>query len=134
MKHLLNNLSNEEKNRIREQYEGGMSVDNSRFKKLMESKLGNVKPLIMEQESGMVINLPKDIKMSSLDTGGIYEKDDVSLTLYDGDEPNRGSVIFKFDLDDIPEIKDITNTIKNPYGEYKKTWERISDTQVKVHS
>jgi hypothetical protein len=41
MKHLLNNLSNEEKNRIREQYEGGMSVDNSRFKKLMESKLGN---------------------------------------------------------------------------------------------
>lgn len=51
MKHLLNNLSNEEKNRIREQYEGGMSVDNSRFKKLMESKLGNVKPLIMEQTS-----------------------------------------------------------------------------------
>ena len=51
MKHLLNNLSNEEKNRIREQYEGGMSVDNSRFKKLMESKLGNVKPLITEEEN-----------------------------------------------------------------------------------
>ena len=56
MKHLLNNLSNEEKNRIREQYEGGMSVDNSRFKKLMESKLGNVKPLIMEQENKITGN------------------------------------------------------------------------------
>lgn len=55
MKHLLNNLSNEEKNRIREQYEGGLSVYNSRFKQLMESKLGNVKPLIMEQETGDTI-------------------------------------------------------------------------------
>jgi hypothetical protein len=54
MKHLLNDLSNEEKNRIREQYEGGMSVDNSRFKKLMESKLGNVKPLISEDLSSLM--------------------------------------------------------------------------------
>ena len=34
MKHLLNNLSNEEKNRIREQHEGGIKIDNSKFKKL----------------------------------------------------------------------------------------------------
>jgi len=54
MKHLLNDLSNEEKNRIREQYEGGMSVDNSRFKKLMESKLGDVKPLISEDLSSLM--------------------------------------------------------------------------------
>ena len=27
MKHLLNDLSSEEKNRIREQYEGGMKID-----------------------------------------------------------------------------------------------------------
>jgi hypothetical protein len=49
MKHLLNDLSNEEKNRIREQYEGGMTIDPTRFKNLMESKLGNVKPLTNEQ-------------------------------------------------------------------------------------
>ncbi len=48
MKHLLNDLSNEEKNRIREQYEGGMTVDPSRFRNLMESKLGDIKPLIKE--------------------------------------------------------------------------------------
>ena len=49
MKHLLNNLSSEEKNSIREQYEGGMSVDTSKFRSLLESKLGDVKPLISEQ-------------------------------------------------------------------------------------
>ena len=51
MKHLLNNLSSEEKNRIREQYEGGMSIDTSKFKKLLETKLGDSKPLINEQET-----------------------------------------------------------------------------------
>jgi hypothetical protein len=49
MKHLLNNLSEEEKNSIREQHEGGMKVNTDRFKKLMESKSGNVKPLINEE-------------------------------------------------------------------------------------
>jgi hypothetical protein len=49
MKHLLNDLSSDEKNRIREQHEGGMSVDNSKFKKLLESKLGDVKLLVTEE-------------------------------------------------------------------------------------
>lgn len=48
MKHLLNDLSSEEKNRIREQYEGGMSVDSSKFKKLVETKLGDTQPLVNE--------------------------------------------------------------------------------------
>lgn len=51
MKHLLNNLSEEEKNRIREQHEGGMKVNTERFKSLLESKSGNVKPLLNEQTS-----------------------------------------------------------------------------------
>jgi hypothetical protein len=52
MKHLLNNLSEEEKNSIREQHEGGMTIDTSRFKSLLENKLGNAKPLISEEETG----------------------------------------------------------------------------------
>ena len=48
MKHLLNNLSEEEKNSIREQHEGGMKINTDRFKALMESELGNVKPLVNE--------------------------------------------------------------------------------------
>ena len=50
MKHLLNNLSEEEKNSIREQHTGGMQVNNGRFNSLLENKLGNSKPLVSEQE------------------------------------------------------------------------------------
>ena len=49
MKHLLNGMPEWEKNSIREQSEGGMSIDTSKFRKLIESKLGNVKPLITEE-------------------------------------------------------------------------------------
>jgi len=49
MKHLLNNLSEEEKNSIRGQHTGGMQVNNSRFNTLLENKLGNSKPLVNEQ-------------------------------------------------------------------------------------
>lgn len=51
MKHLLNNLTEEEKNSIREQHTGVIEVNTSKFKTLMESSLGNVKPLLNEQET-----------------------------------------------------------------------------------
>jgi hypothetical protein len=50
MKHILNNLSEEEKNAIREQHTGGMTVMTEKFSKLVESKLGDSKPLVNEQE------------------------------------------------------------------------------------
>lgn len=49
MKHILNNLSDEEKNSIREQHMGGMKVVTENFSKLINSKLGDVKPLVSEQ-------------------------------------------------------------------------------------
>ena len=49
MKHILNNLSNEEKNSILEQHTGGMKVMNEKFSKLLNSKLGDAKPLVSEQ-------------------------------------------------------------------------------------
>ena len=48
MKHLLNNISEEEKNRIREQHEGGMNLAIDNFKKLVETKSGDAKPFIKE--------------------------------------------------------------------------------------
>ena len=48
MKHLLNNLSEEEKNAIREQHTGGMKVVTENFKKLINAKSGDVKPLVNE--------------------------------------------------------------------------------------
>ena len=48
MKHLFNNISEEEKNRIREQHTGGMKIAIDNFKKLVETKLGDAKPFINE--------------------------------------------------------------------------------------
>jgi hypothetical protein len=47
MKHLLNNLSEEEKNSILEQHqEGGKKIVIENFNKLVNTKSGDVKPLI----------------------------------------------------------------------------------------
>jgi hypothetical protein len=56
MKHILNNLSNEEKNSIREQHTGGMRVVTENFHKLLGSKLGDVKPLVSEQSTNVANN------------------------------------------------------------------------------
>ena len=52
MKHILNNLSADEKNSILEQHTGGMKVITENFSKLLNSKLGDSKPLVKEQEEG----------------------------------------------------------------------------------
>lgn len=50
MKHLLNNISEEEKNRIREQHEGGINLSIDNFKTLVETKLGDAKPYLNESK------------------------------------------------------------------------------------
>jgi hypothetical protein len=45
MKHILNDLTEQEKNAIREQHAGGMKVMTENFSKLLNSKLGDVKPV-----------------------------------------------------------------------------------------
>lgn len=52
MKHILNNISQEEKQKILEQHSGGRFINTSSFKRLLESKLGNAKPLVMEEAIG----------------------------------------------------------------------------------
>ena len=50
MKHLLNNLTEKEKNDIREQYTGTIKVSVDKFKTLLGSKLGDVKPLLVKEQ------------------------------------------------------------------------------------
>jgi hypothetical protein len=59
MKHILNNLSEQEKNAIREQHTGGMKVMTENFSKLTKSKLGDSKPLVTEQSEMEVMDEPK---------------------------------------------------------------------------
>jgi hypothetical protein len=53
MKHLLNNLTEVEKNAIREQHTGGMRLSNEKFSKLINSRLGDVRTLVKEEDEGM---------------------------------------------------------------------------------
>ena len=52
MKHLLNDLSDEEKNGIREQHSGGKKIVIENFNKLINTKLGDAKPYLNEEEMG----------------------------------------------------------------------------------
>jgi len=49
MKHILNNLTDKEKQAILEQHKGGMKVMNENFSKLIKATLGDAKPLVSEQ-------------------------------------------------------------------------------------
>ena len=63
MKHILNNLSEQEKNSIREQHTGGMKVMTEGFSKLINSKLGDVKPIvnrIVKEQFDGEIESPQD--------------------------------------------------------------------------
>jgi len=48
MKHLLNNISQEEKNSILEQHQGGMKVITENFQKMVNKKLGDVPTFLNE--------------------------------------------------------------------------------------
>ena len=49
MKHILNNLTDKEKQAILEQHKGGMKVMTESFSKLIKATLGDAKPLVIEQ-------------------------------------------------------------------------------------
>jgi hypothetical protein len=63
MKHILNNISEEEKNAIREQHTGGMKVITENFSKLTNSKLGDSKPLVSEQAAALAYVKPPYCKV-----------------------------------------------------------------------
>jgi hypothetical protein len=75
MKHILNNLSEEEKNAIREQHAGGMKVMTENFNKLINSKLGDSKPLVNEQATenhSIFASLKKRFPNFEMDTKGQF--------------------------------------------------------------
>ena len=68
MKHILNNMSEEEKNAIREQHTGGMKVMTENFSKLINSKLGDSKPLLEEEDMEMSVKNTFSFEGKSMET------------------------------------------------------------------
>ena len=56
MKHILNDLTEIEKNSIREQHTGGIKVTTDNFSKLINSKSGEVKTIVNEQLASNTIS------------------------------------------------------------------------------
>ena len=82
MKHLLNNLSEEEKNRIREQHTGGMKIAIDNFKKLVETKLGDAKPFINEANMETCEQCGNELTEGGecMECGSMYEEEMMEQT------------------------------------------------------
>lgn len=99
MKHLLNNLSETEKNAIREQHTGRMKVVTENFTKLLNSKLGDAKPIVEsdseleEQLGGGRTNMQKDKLLTDL-VGKTVQLGQ-NLFKLGSDEINTGSEEFR---------------------------------------
>jgi hypothetical protein len=73
MKHLLNNISKEEKENILKQHSGGMKVMTENFRRLMGAKHGNVKPLVEQGNTQLSLSqgLKSTINGASKDLNGV---------------------------------------------------------------
>lgn len=85
MKHILNNLTEEEKNSIREQHTDTLKVMTENFSKLVESKLGDVRPILNEQSLVRVNDLQKIVSDINYNLSGDVKRghlEDLSNIFY----------------------------------------------------
>jgi hypothetical protein len=92
MKHILNNLTEEEKNSIREQHTGGMKVMTENFNKLTNSKLGDLKPLTEQTEPTQLQQNVDLKKITSILTSLGFKNAPSSGYKFRMDKPNDGPV------------------------------------------
>ena len=104
MKHLLNNLSEQEKSSILSQYKGEIEIATKNFKNLLEHKSGSVKPLISEQDNTEVIKQKLNEFIGELKKIPYYQKDGTfgfssdGKSVYIDSEPQRKLVKFNYVL------------------------------------
>jgi outer membrane protein OmpA-like peptidoglycan-associated protein len=102
MKHILNDLTEQEKNSIREQHTGGMKVMTENFNKLINSKLGDSKPLVNEALGG---SAPQRTQSTT-------------TTFTPGNTVELGSNLFKIGTD---KINTNSNEFKNALSMIRKS-------------
>jgi hypothetical protein len=79
MKHLLNNLSSEEKNRILEQHKGGMEISRKNFQKLLSNKLGTVKVLVEQDDEFLKTDWVQTSYVTPLLSNGYSQVTEINL-------------------------------------------------------
>ena len=111
MKHLLNNISKEEKDNILKQHSGGMKVMSENFRRLMGAKHGNAKPLINEQEEE---NYDNDFFYKVKPTQPYYYDKNDNVSYIDND---RDMDVEEWDEDDFDAFYE-----KYPYEKGQRTF------------
>ena len=114
MKHLLNNLSEDEKNSIRNQYTSEIRVVTENFKKLLNSKLGDVRPLV-DNESYVEEKLIGEQKLknffNNIFSGKKDKEGDVKI-----DDPKKADLVD----DDVAEFYKTLESIESPISQQQK--------------
>ena len=77
MKHLLNNISQEEKNSILEQHQGGMKVITENFQKMVNKKLGDVPTFLNEAKMETCEQCGNELTEGGecMECGSMYEEE-----------------------------------------------------------
>lgn len=108
MKHLLNNISEEEKNSILEQHKGGMKIFNENFNKMVNKKLGHVDLFEQGERVGGEgedfrrkngIQLPTINSQQELDRFISFERPDLAYQKLTGNEADEDSeIVQRFEM------------------------------------
>ena len=112
MKHILNDISTDEKKSILEQHSGGKKIDTTNFKRLLESKLGEVKPYLMEQEqTGTTEDVTTKVKELSTEIGDNIDDDVANEALSCSFDEIGSGINLK------PEAKEILDNVRTKIKE-----------------
>jgi len=120
MKHILNNLTEQEKQAILEQHKGGMKVVNENFSKLIKATLGDAKPLVSEQAGDQNTHRYE----AGVESPGIEKyltkPDDVTisnglLNQLRNDPYGKGKIIIFFNGERFPVPGEFMNKIKGDF-------------------
>lgn len=111
MKNILKNMSQEEKQAILEQHKGGKTINTEKFSKLLESKLGDVKPLTEQTLKPILPPKPENVEAPKIPTtGGTTTQKTKEIGEYSGDLVGKTA---NFYLDKENKFFILTGTIKS---------------------
>ena len=126
MKHLLNDLTEKEKNSIREQHTGGMKVVTENFSKLMNAKSGSVKPLVTENPDRTVKE--NDGNFSSEESEAANEYASNLFHKMDDEISELMSYALSNVFEEINNIvQQYQNDFKEEYGQYATDYDELYD-------
>jgi hypothetical protein len=129
MKHLLNDLTEKEKNSIREQHIGGMNVVTENFSKLINTKSGDVKPLVTENSDRTIKENDEDFYSEESKAANEYAFN--FLRNMDDEITKLMSYALSNVFEEINDIvQEYQNDFKEKYGQYATNYDELYDDDI----